>query len=539
MNRSRSSRPAAFLCACASASVLLFSSAPPLFSASGALKEAAELRGRGRSGEALESCLTALERGPDAELYSYALEILPEGPSEYSRRFRAITARELADEPDNAAYLLGLCKLLRGSGRRAEGLANCKKARDLDPTSWVVYRELGAAYSLSGDGEKALEALERGTEMAPGNFRPFFHLAAENAKLGRYADAMKNYGKARELIASSTEPGSGIYARTILAEIKRLEKRGARGETAPAAAAPKRPAGEAAVEKAPESGAAPSAESREVPETPKISSRSISETMEELRLRGAADAKKTAPSMEDLDLLEIMRQAELDGAVDYLREKQAGLGGLVVEKKEGGQVRLLLRPEGLKRYQALLSREAVPFFEKKKIPLQEVFTLRDLRGRPVFGKDGRLTYDGLRAYWRARSGAKAWLMHYETPAREPAPEDEKMAADADALKKIGFQEISEPEYLWLLKTTSCPEDILRSPPCDIRMLTAPKRRKYFLCSAPPPACSDEAGTLAGYVARYRNNDDWTPDDEKSTAFFGTGAMEKRRFCHDGRIWKGD
>ncbi len=263
---------------------------------------------------------------------------------------------------------------------------------------------------------------------------------------------------------------------------------------------------------------------------------SNSQLLDELRSRGAADERKTSAGPDDIKLLLALRRAERSGAVDYLRSKTAYIAGLIMEKQENDHTRLMLTQAGFRSYQNYLSRDAVGFFEKKAITLRDVFTLRDLRGLPLFEPGGRLTEEGMQAYRAALTGEKTWLMHYEAVS---TPEEEKLTAEAEKLLKAGFREISESEYVWLMKVTDCPDDVLRAAPCDIRLLKMQRNIKYFLCYLQPPFCSGEAAILATYVERYRAGDTETSQLTRSTAFFGSGGIAKRRFCYQGKIWTGD
>jgi tetratricopeptide (TPR) repeat protein len=278
------------------------------------------------------------------------------------------------------------------------------------------------------------------------------------------------------------------------------------------------------------------AKARERLEEINYSRLSSSQTLEELRERGAADNKNPSPSPEDLKLLSAIRLAERNGAVDYLRSKSALTGGLILEKQEQDHVKLLLTLAGYRTFQGYMTRDAISLFEKKGISLRDIFTLRDLKGRPVFDPGGRLTEEGMKTYSQARTGEKTWLMHYEAV---PTPEEEKLTAEAVKLIASGFREISEGEYLWLMKVTDCPDDVLKAEPCGIRSLKMQKTVKYFLCYLSPPRCSNEAVILATYVERFRAGDTEISELTGSTAFFGTGGIAKKRFCYQGKIWGGE
>jgi tetratricopeptide (TPR) repeat protein len=262
---------------------------------------------------------------------------------------------------------------------------------------------------------------------------------------------------------------------------------------------------------------------------------SAAQLMEELRDRGAADDKKPAPSVADIELLKAMRLAERNGAVDYLRSKTAYIRNLMVEKREQNRIRLLLTPAGLTSYQNFLSRDAVSFFEKQKIALQEIFTLRDLSGQPVFDKSGRLTTEGTRVYRQGKAGTKSWLMHYEAAAK--TPEDATLNEQIKDLLKAGYLEISEPEYLWLAKITTCPDDLLQDPAslCKMRFLRTSKARRYFLFYQDQTPGCNMALNLS--LVDYRAGETETYENTKGTNFFGTGGNEKHRLCEKGKLWQ--
>ncbi|OGS07878.1 MAG: hypothetical protein A2270_02380 [Elusimicrobia bacterium RIFOXYA12_FULL_51_18] len=266
---------------------------------------------------------------------------------------------------------------------------------------------------------------------------------------------------------------------------------------------------------------------------------SDSQRLEELRGRRGADEKKTAFSAEDLKLLKAIHRAERNGAVDYLKARTSYTKGLIMEKKEQDHIKLMLTLAGFKSYQNYQTRDAVSFFEKKAINLRDVFTLRDLNGTPFFAPGGRLTIEGMESYWAAQqSGNKTWLLPYETVSR--SPEDDTLNAQTEEFLKNGFKEISEPEYFWLMKVTSCPDEVLQTPPCGVKLLKTSKTRKYFLCySQTAPCFTQAAQILAGYVERYRANNTWIPENTGASAFFGSGGGEQHRFCHKGKIWTGN
>jgi tetratricopeptide (TPR) repeat protein len=260
---------------------------------------------------------------------------------------------------------------------------------------------------------------------------------------------------------------------------------------------------------------------------------SADQLMADLRDRGAAGGNKPAPGVADIELLKAMRLAERNGAVDYLRSKTAYIKTLVFERREQDRIRLLLTAAGLTSYQKFLSRDAVSFFEKQGIALQEVFTLRDLTGQPVFDKSGVLTPEGTLAYRQGKAGVKSWLMHYE--AAVTTPEDAKLNEQIKNLLQRSYLEISEPEYLWLARITTCPDDVLQDPACKMQILRTSKARRYFLFYQDGfPGCNV---ALNLSLADYRAGETDISETNRGTNFFGTGGNKKHRLCENGKLWQ--
>ncbi|HCC46738.1 MAG TPA: hypothetical protein DEQ38_01260 [Elusimicrobia bacterium] len=264
--------------------------------------------------------------------------------------------------------------------------------------------------------------------------------------------------------------------------------------------------------------------------------------LEELKLRRAVDEKTTAPQPEQIKLFKAIRAAEIGGAVDYLKLKAPVSNGLVMKKQAENRTKLLLTGAGYKSYVFYATRDAVKFFEGKGIGLREIFKLRDLSGAPLFDPAGKLTPEG-EEVWRGSAAAaevKTWLTIYE-----PVPDNPQAVQAAKELKELegrGYREISEPEYLWLLRATDCPEDVLQKWPIGLKMIFNGARRFYMLCYIESEPCMLENPAVAKlplYIESYRAGNTEISDAKTSTAFFGTGGIKKRRFCENGKIWNGD
>lgn len=265
------------------------------------------------------------------------------------------------------------------------------------------------------------------------------------------------------------------------------------------------------------------------------------QVLEELRSRQAADPAKTALTPEDRKLFEDIKDAELAGAADYLKRKAPAARGLTAERKTPEGVRLLLTSAGYRAYVAFASRDAVKLFEGKGIGLRELFKLRDLSGAQIFDPAGKLTAEGLKAWRDAEEGRKSWLL----PA-EPVPQSAQARRSDEAAAKIaewnagGYAEISEPEYLWLLKATTCPDATLKRPPVEaVKEIFDGVRTRYLLCSDPAKLCTNKCNSrLPEYVAAYRSNNTALFEGGASGAFFGIAGAKRRRFCENGEVWVG-
>ena len=259
--------------------------------------------------------------------------------------------------------------------------------------------------------------------------------------------------------------------------------------------------------------------------------------LEELKLRLVADEKKTTLQPEDVKLFKSIKAAELGGAVDFLKRKVTLLRGLTAERKTGEGLRLLLTGDGYKVYVFHATREAVKFLEGQGVSLREIFKLRTLGGAPIFDPGGKLTAEGEEFWRKSPTGTKNWLLTHEpVPASPQAQQANRAIAEAE---KTGYSEISEPEYLWLLRATDCPEDVLQKYPINLKVISDGARVRYMLCYAENSLCMNPMNSkLPSYIEAYRSGNDFISDAKASTAFFGSGSVRKHRFCENGKLWGG-
>ncbi|MDA8132974.1 MAG: tetratricopeptide repeat protein [Elusimicrobia bacterium] len=273
----------------------------------------------------------------------------------------------------------------------------------------------------------------------------------------------------------------------------------------------------------------------------KAASLTDAQILDELKLRGAAGKDKKTVDQNDVKLFKAMKAAELGGAVDLLKEKAAPGRGLSVRHKTPDGTRVLLTAVGYKTYISLATREAVKFFESEKVGLREIFKLRSKTGAPLFSSAGMLTPEGETVWRAAVPGKKSWLMPYEAVPASPQAKASREAEERIAsLQKEGYQEISEPEYLWLLKATHCPAFTLKSSPVNaVKELNDGVRPRYLLCTDGTKTCMNQCNSrLPEYIGAYRGGNAEQMEGQAYGGFFGSGA-KKRYFCENGEVWMGE
>ena len=261
------------------------------------------------------------------------------------------------------------------------------------------------------------------------------------------------------------------------------------------------------------------------------------EILDELKKKGAVPEKTKTLTEKELRLHRNIRAAEAAGAVEILRKKFPGRPQFYYEDRTNG-LKILLSYEGYLAYSKSVTRDAIRFFEQKKINFREIFKLRDLNGEPLFDKSGQITPEGI-AVWSeaAATGRVTWILSYQ-----PVPGSRKQITASRELIKLskkGYREISEPEYLWLLRATNCPQDVLSDKsPIYLQKVNDGATTHYMLCYVEGSSCLNTVNRLLPiYIERYRNGDTEIPTG-KATSFFGSGGTRQYRFCENGKIWDG-
>ena len=658
----------AHLCRALSAAALLAALSGPA-AGGDQLARARQAAALGDQAGAISIAMEGLKAAPaDRELFLYAVELLPETDSAHTGPLAAAAAARVEKKDEHYAWYLGLCKALRVSAKPREALSNCRKALEMDPTAYPVYRELGFTYAAAGNQRKAAETLEQGVEISSSDYKAHYNFGRALETKGDGARAARSYARGAALARRSRDTDAPYYGALLQAGQKRVAQLKAKApakprtpaKAAPAAADPQRASAclakfraapqqdnpgaalalsedcvklspsdpELALERAPllvragryedgvkeyeraavlyggsamaafcrvkaaetwikikntskalaqykaalassprdlnalrglaelqdtladsagalatyetilklDPGNARAGARREELKTALLSDDQI---LAELHLRQAIDETRTALTPEDGKLFQAIKAAELGGAVDFLKAKAPTARGFTVEKTDGRAVKLFLTGAGYKAYVFHATKEAVKLFEERGVGLREVFQLRDLAGAPVFDASGKLTPEG-ETVWRTGSATKkTWLLPQE-PVQE-SPKAREARTKIANLQRSGYQEISEPEYLWLLKVTRCPEITLQNSPVSaIIQLDDGTRPRYMICYEEQGECSNLCNNkLPSYIASYRANNTAEIESDYSTAFFGKGAIKKRRFCENGEVWMGD
>lgn len=185
--------------------------------------------------------------------------------------------------------------------------------------------------------------------------------------------------------------------------------------------------------------------------------------------------------------------------------------------------------QGFQAYRAKLSKQAISYFTSEGVPLAKVRSVTGPAGEALIGDMGQLTYRGIEIYREAASGRKTW---YAPGERRPlTPEEEQ----AEELLRSGYTELTDPEYIWLRGQTRCSDKTFSTYYGVVFMESKGKTQRRFL----KVSGDGSSGTIYSYVYRYRRGE-ISGAGGASTAFFGTGAVAKKKLCDaNGRPWTGD
>jgi predicted negative regulator of RcsB-dependent stress response len=224
-----------------------------------------------------------------------------------------------------------------------------------------------------------------------------------------------------------------------------------------------------------------------------------------LKQRYAVKPEATELTDKNRELFTRIHQAEQRRGVDYLKNKYgANTQDYIVTLNKGTDfAREMLSLNGYNTSQKDMGQDALAVFSQLKIPVQDVFALRDKHGKPVFTQDSTLTEEGFYVYTQALKGKKEYLLpNQAVPLTEV--EIQKANRRADALTKKGYTEISRSELKMLETQTLCSEETLQKSLGVYYMPIAKKQYRYFVRTTD----TDALKTVAYYyvmTARHKRN----------------------------------
>lgn len=198
----------------------------------------------------------------------------------------------------------------------------------------------------------------------------------------------------------------------------------------------------------------------------------------------APDAKEITE--EQRQLFKDIHSAEQRKGVEYLKNKYTKVpGDYMVTLNKGTEFeRELLTLEGYKALSKHIGQDAIAVFQQVGVPIQSVFSLRNLKGEKIFKEDSTLTKSGFFVYTEALQNRKAFLLPNEAVPPTPA-KLEQIARRMEDLKAQGFVQISSSEKKKIEKETLCSEETLRQ---DLGLLVVPvtKNKRYYFVAPNNP-----------------------------------------------------
>jgi protein O-mannosyl-transferase len=97
-----------------------------------------------------------------------------------------------------AYYKIGLC-YAKMKGDFPNGYANLNKAIQLDPNNYTFYEDLGVAYGINKEYQKAIEAFERGIKVKPDYASFYNNIGITYKQLGDESKANEYFAKVQQL----------------------------------------------------------------------------------------------------------------------------------------------------------------------------------------------------------------------------------------------------------------------------------------------------------------------------------------------------
>lgn len=198
----------------------------------------------------------------------------------------------------------------------------------------------------------------------------------------------------------------------------------------------------------------------------------------------APDAKELTE--EQRQLFADIHSAEQRKGVEYLKNKYVKVPAeYIVTLNKGTEFeRDILTLEGYNALSKHIGQDAISVFQRVGVPIQSVFSLRNMKGEKIFKEDSTLTKSGFFVYTEALQNRKAFLLPQEAIPPTPA-KLERIARQIDALKAKGYIQISLAEKKKIEKETFCSEETLREE-LGLTIIPVNKNKRYYLVAPDNP-----------------------------------------------------
>ncbi len=182
-----------------------------------------------------------------------------------------------------------------------------------------------------------------------------------------------------------------------------------------------------------------------------------------------------------------IHQAEQRKGVNYLKNKYPTVPAdyLVTLNKGTEFERDMLTLTGYETLQKHIGQDAIAVFQRAGVPVQDVFNLRDQKGKKIFTADNTLTESGFFVYTEALQNRKTFLL----PGESLPPSEEirnQMARLEEELKQAGYIEISQRELKFLENQTKCSAETLRDELGVYFMPLGSGKHRYFIIARETP-----------------------------------------------------
>lgn len=257
--------------------------------------------------------------------------------------------------------------------------------------------------------------------------------------------------------------------------------------------------------------------------------------LEAMKQRYAVMPDKQELSAEDKELFSKIHSAEQQEGVAYLKNKYPQLPAeyVVTLFKDTDFAREVLTLSGYNAMRKQVGQDAVAVFQKLNVRVQDIFDLRDMKGKKIFLDDTTLTDSGYLVYHAALNGKKTYLL----PNEAVPPTKAFLAKVSNRVKELqskGYTEISRPELAMIKKQTNCSEETLTKKLGLYVLPVTSNDKRYFVISAD---IQDDHKTIPWYFvsrSRSRRNPDIVPPNNRLVEMM---ASINQKVCsqYDGEL----